>query len=53
MPHLIANSLNLPLGITAAYHQVIGKAAYPPGIKQQNITRLLITGGFNCLAGYF
>ena len=53
MPHFIANSLNLPIGITAAYYQIIGKATYPSGIQQQNITSLLITGGFNCFAGYF
>ena len=53
MPNFIANSLNLPIGITTAYHKIIGKATYPSGIQQQNITSLLITGGFNCFAGYF
>ena len=53
MPNFIADSPNLPIGITTAYHKIIGKATYPSGIQQQNITGLLITGGFNCFAGYF
>ena len=52
MFNLIIDRLNLPLALAAAYHKVISKAAHLACIEQGNIRRLLITGGFNCLAGY-
>ena len=53
MSHFVENSLNLSRTITTTNHEVISKAAYSTSIKQDNITRLLIAGGFYCLAGYF
>ena len=48
----IADGFELALRIAAAQDKVIGKAAYPLRIEQDDIRRLLVTCGFDCLAGY-
>jgi hypothetical protein len=53
VPNFIIDKRNLPLRLAATYHEVIGKAAYPTGIKQHNITRLLIGGSLHHLASHF
>jgi hypothetical protein len=41
----------LSLGFPAADDKVIGKAANLPGIQQDDIARLPVAGGVDCLAG--
>ena len=43
--YFIIDGLNLALGLTAAEHKIIGEAAYPAGIEQNNVNSLLVTGG--------
>ena len=52
MLNLIIDGFNLPLTITATYHEIAGKAAYLPDIQQYNIRSLLITGRLYYLPGY-
>ncbi len=42
----IMDGLDLPLGLTATYHEIVSKAAYFSGIQQYSINSLLITGSF-------
>jgi len=47
------DGLHLPLALTGAYHEIVGKAAYLPGIQQSNIDSVLVTGYFYYLTCYF
>jgi hypothetical protein len=53
MLNFVINSPQLPVTVTTADNKIIGKATHFPGIQQHNISRLLITGSFYRLAGYF
>ena len=52
VPHLVIDSRKLPLRLAAAYHEIIGKAAYLASIKQNDVARLLIGGSLHCFMGY-
>jgi hypothetical protein len=53
LPHSIADSTELAFRIPGANDEIIGKAAYPPGIQQNYIARLFVAGGIYGLSGYF
>jgi hypothetical protein len=50
--NLVVDGRKLPLGIAAAYHEIIGEAANLAGVQQNNVNRLLIGGSLNRLARY-
>jgi hypothetical protein len=52
VPDFIIDSGNLPVGLAAAYHEIVGKAAHPAGVQQNNIDCLFIGGGLYRLARY-
>jgi hypothetical protein len=43
----------LPVGFRRANNEVVGKAGYLAGIQQDNVARLLVTGGFYGKMGFF
>jgi hypothetical protein len=43
--------LNLARGFGRANYEEVGKTVFAPGIKQNNVTCQLFTGGTHCLAG--
>ena len=53
MSHLVVDGRNLPVGLAAAYHEIVGKAAHLAGVQQDNINCLLIGGGLYRLARQF
>ncbi len=53
MFNFFEDCLYLPRTIAAAYHKIIGEAAYFAGIQQDYIGRLLIAGNFYGFMSYF
>jgi len=49
--NFIIDGANLSLGFSGADNKVISEAANLPGIQQENITGLLVTGRFYGSAG--